>query len=201
MERNLKTPRKYAYIVVFGAVWGGIEMSLGGIFHAVNLPFKGTILSAMGAFILISARLLAGGRWSSLYIGVIAAGIKLFSLGGLVLSPAIAILLESALAELIFSLVPPGFVSAWLTGAAIVCYTVFHRIFAFLIIYHSEISDLGAMLRKEASLATDVFKVSLTLLLLLFFALHFLVGSLSGFLAYLTNRKALKRMRGDAELS
>lgn len=93
---------KIRAIFVFGLIWGILEASLGLFLHLIHLPAKGYIMGSIG----ISIMALAVTRYRAPYvacgIGVIAAVVKLLdivvlpqSMWGMVMRPAIAILLES----------------------------------------------------------------------------------------------------------
>lgn len=186
--------KRAAYIVIFGSVWGGSEMFLGGFLHALHIPMRGMIMSCVGAFILISANFWIGGRGISLTIGGIAAFLKLFSLGGLVLSPAIAIIVESAIAETIFCIFKYGRTASMLTGASIVVYTVIHRFGAMLLIYRNEMSEIWQTFYSEGSVFSRIGVKSLLIVLILYVVFHLLLGTVVGLGAYYSVSKANKRI-------
>lgn len=87
-------------IAIFGALWGAVEMTLGAGLHAANVPFNGTLLTAIGLGIALVAAAVTGVRGTVLGVAAVAAALKLLSFGGgSPLSPMIAILIEGALAE------------------------------------------------------------------------------------------------------
>lgn len=94
------TLREMVYIAVFGALWGGVEISLGALIHVLHLPQGGDLLALIGIAILLVGRSVVGRRGSVLLMGVVAALLKMLSLGGMVLNPMIAIAMESVLVEL-----------------------------------------------------------------------------------------------------
>ncbi len=91
--------RELVYVAVFGAVWGAVEMSLGSLLHVLNVPQTGTILAAIGIVILLTGHSLVPRRGAVLMMGVTAAFVKMFSLGGIVINPMLAIVMEAALTE------------------------------------------------------------------------------------------------------
>ncbi len=91
--------RELVYVAVFGAVWGAVEMSLGSLLHVLNVPQTGTILAAVGIVILLTGHTLVPRRGAVLLMGVTAAFVKMFSLGGIVINPMLAIVMEAALTE------------------------------------------------------------------------------------------------------
>ena len=187
--------RRSAYIIIFGALWGGAEMFLGGALHAMNIPMKGMIMSTVGAFLAVSARLWVGRRGTILAVGAIAALLKLFSIGGLVLSPAIAILLESLLGEAAMFLLGGNLAGAATAGAAMVVYTIIHRAFSLLVVYRAEIQEFYQGMFAGSGLEAAV-REWWWLLLAAYAAVHIAVGGISGLLAYISVRKAKAARRG-----
>jgi len=96
--------RELATIAVFGTLWGLSEISLGSVLKSLNIPFSGALLSAIGLTIALVGRAFVPKKGSTLFVGVIAMLLKLFSLGGVILGPMVAIFSEALLAELILSL-------------------------------------------------------------------------------------------------
>jgi len=185
-----------AYIAVFGALWGAAEMTMGGVLHALHIPFKGMIMAGIGAFIVCSAQRWIGGKWTGVTLGVIAAFLKLFSLGGLVLSPAIAILLEAAIGSAVLMVLGrnlPGCIAA---GSLMTVYSVAHKIFSLAVVYRTEAAELYHTFAKQSGFIADISGKSIIMLLILYSALHIAAGGLMGAVAYYSTRKASKRLNG-----
>jgi hypothetical protein len=91
-------------------------MTAGGLLHALHVPFSGILLAAIGAAILACQRALCPVRGITLTTGCLAAGIKVFSMGGVYLNPLLAVLMEALLAECIFSLLGASFLAAGVAG-------------------------------------------------------------------------------------
>lgn len=108
--------RQLSYTVVFGTLWGTVEMTAGGLLHALHVPFSGILLASVGAAILACQRALLPVRGITLSTGCLAAGIKVFSMGGVYLNPLVAVLAEACLAEAVFCLFGTGFLAAGLAG-------------------------------------------------------------------------------------
>ncbi len=121
------TTRDLVFIAVFAAAWGLVETSLGSYLHAARIPFRGAALTALGLLAALTGRSLVPRRGTVLMIGLVTALLKLLSLGGVVLSPLLAIVIESALAE--WALWPwarPGRSAFALAGALAELWTVIH---------------------------------------------------------------------------
>ncbi len=95
------TTRELVMMAVFGALWGLVEISLGSVFHAIDLPMTGMALAVIGVMVAAIGRLFVPKRGSTIFIGVIAMVLKLFSIGSAVIGPMVGILAEALIAELI----------------------------------------------------------------------------------------------------
>jgi hypothetical protein len=96
--------RELATTAVFGTLWGISEISLGSVLKSLNVPFSGAVLSAIGLTIALVGRMFVPKMGSTLFIGVIAMLLKLFSLGGVIIGPMLGIFTESLVAEIVLSL-------------------------------------------------------------------------------------------------
>lgn len=117
--------RELATIAVFGTLWGISEISLGSVLKSLNIPFSGAALSAIGLMIALVGRAFVPKKGSTLFIGVIAMLLKLFSLGGVIVGPMVGIFSEALVAEIVLSLMgKPRRVSFLLAGALGVTWTL-----------------------------------------------------------------------------
>ena len=91
--------RELVYVAIFGAVWGALEMSLGSVLHVLNVPQAGTIMAAIGIVVLLTGHTFVPRRGAVLMMGFTTAFVKMFSLGGIVINPMMAIVMEAALVE------------------------------------------------------------------------------------------------------
>lgn len=98
-SRGLST-RDLVYIAVLAAIWTGSENVLGAQLHAMNIPFNGIPLAAIAVFLMVTGRSLVPRAGSTILMGIVVALLKVLSIGGVVLSPMIAILMEALLVEL-----------------------------------------------------------------------------------------------------
>ena len=111
------TTRQLVTLAVFGALWGVVEISLGSVLKALNIPLSGAVLSAIGLMIAMIARQFVPRRGTTLFVGIIAMVLKLFSIGNIVVGPMVGILMEAILAEIILSLFKtPGMLACLLAG-------------------------------------------------------------------------------------
>jgi len=79
---------------------------LGSALKAMNIPHGGIIISAIAALILVVSRSYLNFFGAQITIGVITALLKLFgSIGGVIITPMLAILMEAILFDIVISLV------------------------------------------------------------------------------------------------
>ena len=97
------TTRDLAILAVFGALWGGVEISLGSVLKSLNIPLSGVMLAAIGLTIALIGRVYVPKRGSVLFIGILATLLKLFSLGGVIIGPMVGIISEALVAEIVLS--------------------------------------------------------------------------------------------------
>jgi ABC-type thiamin/hydroxymethylpyrimidine transport system permease subunit len=117
--------RELATMAVFGTLWGIVEISLGSVLKSLNVPFSGAVLAAIGLTIAFVGRVFVPKKGSTLFIGVIAMLLKLFSLGGVIIGPMVGILTEALVAEIVLSLAgKPRRFSFMLAGALGVAWTL-----------------------------------------------------------------------------
>jgi hypothetical protein len=119
--------RELATLAVFGALWGLSEITLGAVIKTLNIPMTSVILVSIGMVVALVGRAYVPRRGSTLFIGVIAMLLKLFSIGGVVVGPMVAILFEALIAEIVLSAMGrPRRASFVLAGAAAVTWLLIH---------------------------------------------------------------------------
>jgi len=87
-------------VAVFGATWGAIECSLGGVFRMVAIPVHGSAMAGIGVVVmLVARRSLDLGRGSCLSIGAVAAALLPLAISRGFVMAMIGVLLEAAVLE------------------------------------------------------------------------------------------------------
>lgn len=121
------TSREIALLGLMAALWGVIEITVGGMIKTWHIPFGGSFLSTFGVVILLTARGSVPRRWSSILIGVVAAGVRLASGFGGAVFAAIGIVAEALIVELVLSLWPSSKLRArMLAGVLAVMWAMVH---------------------------------------------------------------------------
>lgn len=90
----------WAYVTVFGTLWGGLELTLGTFLHVLRVPKTGLIMVTLSVILLIAQRRIFPARGSTLCAGIVAACIKSLSPGGIIAGPIFGIMSEAIVVEL-----------------------------------------------------------------------------------------------------
>lgn len=189
--------RELVLLAVFGALWGLVEISLGSLLHAINVPLSGMSLAAAGLAIAMIGRLFVPRRGSTFFIGVIATLLKLFSIGNIIIGPMIAILSEALIAELLLDLFPrPSRTAVMVATAGGVLWTLIHPFVTGLLIFGRsmlvvwlDLIDLGSRIFHLDSNAA----IWIALLMAL---LYSAAGAFAGWLAWQVGKLLAARLGG-----
>jgi hypothetical protein len=186
--------RQLVTLAVFGALWGVVEITLGSILHALNVPLTGAFMAAIGLAIVISSKLFVPVRGSILFIGVIAMILKLFSIGSIVIGPMVGILLEALVAEGVFLFFSrPNRMSFILAGSLGVLWTLIQPFFTGMLLFGRQplivwldLVDQGARIFGLASSAA-------VWIILILACVHLMIGGLAGWMAWSAGKTLLVR--------
>ncbi len=187
--------RELVILAVFGVLWGIVEMSLGTVLKSLNVPFSGAVLGGIGLAIVLIGRVFVPRRGSTLFIGVIAMLLKLFSLGGVVIGPMIGILGESLVAELILSLGgQPGRVLFLLTGALGVAWSVLQPFITGPLIFGVSLLETWNNLLSQGSRTLGLETNAALLIVVGMVAIYMVIGAVAGWFAWGVGRGLQNRL-------
>jgi len=200
MRKNGFTVRDWIYVAVFGALWGCVEITLGGYLHTLFPPLAdtlltGIIMAGIGAIIALIGRYFVAKRGAVLCIGLVTALLKVFSLGGVIVGPLLAIIIEAALMEL--ALLPgksPARAHYMLAGALAVSWNFFHKFAMMRLLYGQGVEQVFVKMVEDGSklLGLDMsYALLITGVLLL---LRIVVGAAAGWLAWDLSRAVARRL-------
>lgn len=159
-------------------LWGASELIFGTWLHMLRVPFKGTLLTALGIWIILTGLKFIPGRaaGSLVSMGIICASVKFLSLG-MVPKPNIymSIIMEACLAEL-------GIIAAGrtrkgyiLAGALAILWPPISKVFVAGMILGKEYMELFS----KTGITSDMVSVSIIVMLL-----HLFAGAAAGFAAW-----------------
>lgn len=132
----------WSYVTAFGALWGGLELTLGTFLHTLHVPKTGFIMVSLSVVLLIAQRQVYPARGSSIATAVVAAAIKSLSPGGIILGPIFGILSEALVVELVLLLSPRSVILSVLGGGLAVFWSQVQSIFKKWIYYGNDIWEI-----------------------------------------------------------
>jgi hypothetical protein len=197
--------RDLVHIAVFGALWGVVEISVGAYLHvllppgATYLPLIGPGIAALGLAISLVGRRFVPRPGSVFMIGVVAALLKLLSIGGIKIGPLLGILIESGIAELVLLALPGSRederrFSYMLAGGLGVASALPQKfLFSSLILGRSALDTYVGLVHEGARLFGVDARYALALLLFLLL-MDLVLGGLAGVLAWQVSRVAETRL-------
>lgn len=193
--------RELATLAVFGALWGVVEVSLGSVLKSLNIPLSGAALAAIGVMIALVGRVFVPRRGATLFIGVIAMLLKLFSLGGVVLGPMVGILMEALLAEASLSLFgKPRRMVFVLVGGLVVMFTLLQPFITGPLLFGRTVFVVWLDLLDLASRLLGISSSAALGGMLVLLVLHLIAGGLAGWLSWDIARQLQARL-GRTEFS
>jgi hypothetical protein len=188
--------RDLVYIGVFGALWGAVETTLGSVLHTLNIPFSGVVLTAIGITIALIGRLFVPQTGSVLFIGLVTSFLKMFSVGGIVLTPIIGILAESLLVEAVLTaLGKPRRASFLVAGGLATFWPFVHPFFTQGMLAGAGIATIYERTLTNGARALGLDPSAVVVVLAALIGLHVLVGVVAGFLAWDAGRVVQARLR------
>jgi ABC-type thiamin/hydroxymethylpyrimidine transport system permease subunit len=196
------TTRELVTLTVFGTLWGLVEMTLGSLLHALNIPLSGTVLAAAGLTIALIGRLFVPRRGSTFFIGVIATILKLFSIGSVVIGPMIGILIEAAVAEIVLSIFrKPSRVAFTLAGASGVLWSLGQPFFTGLVLFGRELFVIWLDMIDRGGQLLGIDSGMVWWILIFLATVHIAAGIMAGLLAWSVGITLRSRLDGSFLLS
>jgi hypothetical protein len=177
--------RELATLAVFGALWGLSEASLGSVLKTLNIPMSGVVLSAIGLTIALVGRAFVPRRGSTLFIGVVAMLIKLFSLGGVIIGPMIGIITEAIVAEILLSLAGgPRRTVFMLTGALGVAWVMLQPFVTGPLLFGRTVFTVWLDLLDRGSQLLGLNPTAALWIVVGYLAIHLVIGAIAGWLSW-----------------
>jgi hypothetical protein len=190
--------RELVTMAVFGALWGTVEISLGSVFHAIDLPMSGMALAIMGVMIAAIGRSFVQRRGSTLFIGVIALVLKLFSIGSTVIGPMIGILAEALIAELVLDTFGrpslPAFVFACASAAL---WTLVQPFITGMLLFGRNLLLIWLDLLDMGNRLFGISSQAALWIVLVLAAVHLVFGAAGGWLAWRLAQVLKTRLSGS----
>lgn len=191
--------RELVTLAVFGALWGLDEISVGAMLKSLNVPFSGMFLAAIGLLILMIGRIFVPIKGSSIFIGVIATILKLFSLGGPVIGPMVGIMGEAIVAEIVLSIAKkPSRISFIVAGAAGTSWPLFQPFITGPLLWGLSLFSVWLDLLDTGNRFLGLNTNAALWIVLALIAIYWSVGGIAGWLAWDIGRILQVRLRRDS---
>jgi hypothetical protein len=191
--------RELVTLAVFGVLWGIVEISLGSVLKSLDVPLSGVVLSTIGLTIAMIGRVFVPKKGSTLFIGVIACILKLFSLGGVILGPMIGIISEAIIAELALTLVGKprrsGFIIA---GSLGVLWCLVQPFITGPLLFGQSMMMAWLNMLDLGSSLLGISTQAVWLIVLALAAIHAALGSIAGWFAWDVGKRLQARVNGEA---
>ena len=177
--------RELTTLAVFGALWGMIEISLGSVLKTLNIPLSGVVLSAIGLTVALVGRIFVPRRGSTLFVGVIAMLLKVFSLGGVIIGPMVGIITEALVAEIVLSLAgTPRRAGFLLAGALGVAWVMLQPFVTGPLLFGRTVFTVWLDLLDSGSRLLGIDPSAALWIVLGFLAIHLVIGGMVGWLSW-----------------
>ncbi len=187
--------RELVTIAIFGTLWGIVEMTLGGVLKSLDIPMAGMFLSAIGLTVAMVGRMFVPRRGSTLFIGVIAMLLKLFSLGGVIIGPMVGIFTEALVAELVLSTrKEPSRGLLMVAGALGVTWVVAQPFVTGPLLFGRTIFVVWLDFIDTAGRVLGLGSSSIVIVLGLYVLIHIVVGIIAGLLSWAVGLQVRSRL-------
>lgn len=199
---HIKDHAFWAYVTIFGTLWGGLELTLGTFLHILHVPKTGLIMTSLTVILLIAQRVIYPRRGATLGAAIIAACIKCLSPGGIILGPVVGILSEALMIELGLLLTSRSILTAMIAGILAIFSCQLQSLFKMWLYYGND------FIRAIIKVAEKFFDVHWTA------ALGFTIigglaavltgiGCIAGTTGYMSGRRAMRALENpnDSEIS
>lgn len=171
--------RDLSLISILASVNGVLEISLGTFLHCVDIPVAGSVMIIFNMTLYFIGRKFVPRVGIVLFMGMVTAIMKLLYSGGIKLSPAIAILLEAFILEIILDVFPFRKITASLSGAILHSFSLIYFLIAYAIIGGSfALDNLGRLIVAGCDF------LPLKGGIILVFIIYFFAGYLLGIVAW-----------------
>ncbi|HBH17593.1 MAG TPA: hypothetical protein DDX14_01355, partial [Cyanobacteria bacterium UBA9579] len=186
---NLK-PKEIAYIAVFGALWGSLEVTIGMFLHNMNIPFSGLILTLIGAFIALTCVRLINRRRAILYTAFIAAILKMLSFTTIKLGPMIGIITAASISQITILILNINLISYIISAGLTACAPFLQFLVGHSIIYSPKIFNIY----QDFLNLLGHRNLDITTIIIIIVALHFVLGCIIGLCAWQFSTLLIKRI-------
>jgi hypothetical protein len=191
------TSKEIVLLALLSTAWAAIEINFGILLQTLQIPFKGAFLTFLALIILFIGRDLVPKRWAVFFMGLTTAFMKFIFLGGMAISPVIAILMEVTLVELCLLQKQPRKLNYYMAGAAGLVWSFLHPFFIQgLLVGWGILKVYKIIIEKGAALfglEQQFFGIFILLLVS-----HIILGAIAGAIGYKFSQFVIRRYNNIA---
>jgi nucleoside-triphosphatase THEP1 len=189
MNSNTRLNEKWLKASVIGTVWASSEIVLGSFLHNLKVPFSGSILTAIGVILLISASYIWAEKGVIWRAGLICSLMKTMSPSAVIFGPMIAIFAEAVLLDFSIRFVGKNYFGFIMGSILAVSWGFFQKIFNYLIFYGFNIVDLYKNLMLYAENQFNISFSTLWLPLFVLLSVYVFIGGIAALTGIKTGKK------------
>ena len=193
-EKQAYRNRFWAFVTVFGTLWGGLELTLGTFLHVLHVPKTGFIMVALSAILLIAQRNIFPARGSTLAAGVIAACIKSLSPGGIIAGPIVGIISEALIIELCLLAAPRNIALNMFAGSMALLWSQVQSVFKMWMYYGTDFLTSAIKVIEKFLKIQWTAAIGWTVVGILFLIV-FGTGAICGVVGHRLGRRVLKDIK------
>ncbi|MGM0620525.1 MAG: nucleoside-triphosphatase [Bacteroidota bacterium] len=188
---NSSTPlsEKWLKASVIGTVWASSEIVLGSFLHNLKVPFSGSILTAIGVILLISASYIWAEKGVIWRAGLICSLMKTMSPSAVIFGPMIAIFAEAVLLDYSIRFFGKNYFGFILGSILAVSWGFAQKIINYLIFYGFNIVELYKNLMQFTENQLNISFSTLWLPLFILLSVYVLIGLFAALAGIKTGKK------------
>lgn len=185
------------------AMWALSESTLGGLLHALKVPFRGMIILSVAIILIGMIARFSNKRGQIINSTLLVIFIKLAISPHTPVTAYLSVLLQGLLGEVFFSSNKIRLLSALLLGITVSLLNGFQRILVLTLIYGNtlwkSIDDLLNYIAKDWLLFNISNPIEFSLLLIsIYVGMHLIIGIAAGVLAYTVPKSVEARLKEPA---
>ena len=177
------TSKEIVLLALLSTAWAAIEINFGILLQTLQIPFKGAFLTLLALIILFIGRNLVPKRGAVFFMGLTTAFMKFIFLGGMAISPVIAILMEVTLVELCLLQKQPRKLNYYTAGAAGLVWSFLHPFFIQGLLVGWGILKVYRIIIEKGMTLLGIEQQFFGIFLLLFVS-HIILGAIAGAIGY-----------------
>ncbi len=193
MNSSTQLSEKWLKASIIGTVWASSEIVLGSFLHNLKIPFSGSILTAIGVIILISASYIWSEKGIIWRAGLICALMKTMSPSAVIFGPMIAIFTEALLLDISIRALGKSYAGFLLGSILAVSWGFIQKIINYIIFYGFNIVELYKNLMQYTENQLNLNFEILWLPLLILLSVHIFIGIIAALSGIKTGNKLINR--------